>query len=210
MGILDKVVATLTPEADDDERTKARAEARALAGGDTWLAMVLDHHELIEGCFAAVKGAETAEAQRAAQAQLAELLTAHSLAEEVVLYPAMALDDQKGHATTAYAQQSAAKVQIAALDDLEPLSQDYLDKLEHLRAAVAHHVYEEESTWFPALAREADDAKGAQLTARYDEEFDRYMSGGEVAAMPEGADVARRAAGIATSRYGASAASTSR
>lgn len=25
-----------------------------------------------------------------------------------------------------------------------PLSQDYLDKLEHIRGAVAHHVYEEE------------------------------------------------------------------
>jgi len=40
---------------------------------------------------------------------------------------------------------TAAKVQMALLEDVPPKSQTFLDKLEHIRGAVAHHVYEEES-----------------------------------------------------------------
>ncbi len=175
MSMLDKVVAAVTPEASEQDRMEARAKARAASGGSGWLSMALDHHEGIEQAFADVKNAGSATAQRDAQKQLALLLTGHSLAEETVLYPAMALSDQKGHSTEAYTEQSAAKVQLAALDDLEPLSQQYLDKLEHLRAAVAHHVYEEESEWFLELRSIADSSLQGRLTRRYTEEFTRYM-----------------------------------
>ena len=177
MGILDKAIAAIVPEASDQERMDARAKARSMAKDSGWLAMVIDHHEAIEGAFAAVKEATSAATRRAAQKQLAALLTGHSIAEEAVLYPAMALTDQKGHSGEAYTEQSAAKVQTAALDDLEPMSQDYLDKLEHLRAAVAHHVYEEEHEWFPALREIEDPARQGRWSKRYQEEFDRYMKG---------------------------------
>lgn len=180
MGVLDKVVAAVTPEASDKDKAEARGEARALSQHGDWLSMVLDHHEAIESAFAAVKAASSAESRRAAQEELATLLTAHSIAEEAVLYPAMALTDQKSHATEAYAEQSAAKVQTAALDDLKPMSQDYLDKLEHLRAAVSHHVYEEEHAWFPALWKESDSTKRATLTSLYERQFSRYMGTEEV------------------------------
>ena len=84
--------------------------------------MTIEHHQQIEAGFDAVKAAAGADARRAAQKQLALILTGHSLAEEVVLYPAMALSDQKAHSGEAYTEQSAAKVQLAALDDLEPAS----------------------------------------------------------------------------------------
>ena len=174
MSVLDKMVAAITPEASDEDRAEVRAKARQQATRSQWFTMVLDQHQQVEAAFAAVKGAVTAANQRLAQKQLALLLTGHSVAEEVVLYPAMALSDQKGHSTAAYAEQSAAKVQTAALDDLEPLSEDYLDKLEHLRAAVSHHVYEEESKWFPELCNLGDATTQARLTARFSEEFARY------------------------------------
>ena len=175
MSIVDKVVAAVTPEPSEKDRAEARTRARAAAGaGDGWLAMVLDHHLRIESAFAAVKDAPDPQAQRKEQKRLALLLSGHSLAEETVLYPAMALTDQKVHATSAYTQQSAAKVNLAALDELECLSKEYMDKLEHLRAAVSHHVYEEESKWFPELLADAD-SKNVQLTKRYREEFERYM-----------------------------------
>ncbi len=87
----------------------------------------------------------------------------------------MALSDQKGHSTAAYTKQSAAKVQTAALEDLDPLSKDYLDKLEHLRAAVAHHVFEEENKWFPALRKLNNPVLQGRLTRRFAEEYNRYM-----------------------------------
>ena len=70
--------------------------------------MVLEHHQNIEAAFEAVKDADTAAAQRAAQKKLATLLTGHSVAEEAVLYPALADAGEKGHASTAYTEQSAA------------------------------------------------------------------------------------------------------
>ena len=104
------------------------------------------------------------------------MLNGHSLAEEVVLYPAMALTNQKGHSAEAYTEQSATKVQMAALDDLEPTTQDYLDKLEHIRAAVSHHMHEEESEWFPELRRHEDSAMQSKLTRRFREEYERYTA----------------------------------
>ena len=190
MKILDELVAAVTPEPSADERAEARAHLRQRASTSPWVTSVLDHHEQLEAAFAAVKAADSATAQRSAQKQLALLLTGHSVAEEVVLYPAMALSDQKGHSTAAYTEQSAAKVQIAALDDLEPLSEDYLDKLEHLRAAVSHHMYEEESKWFPELSGTGDSSTQARLTARYAEEFDRYTG----ASSRSGGDAAYRGA----------------
>ena len=55
------------------------------------------------------------------------------------------------------------------------MSQDYLDKLEHIRGAVAHHVYEEEGTWFLELKEKVSAADQTKLTAQYEEEFDRYV-----------------------------------
>ncbi len=181
MSVLDKVVSAVTPEPSDEDRAQARANARSASSASPWLGMVLDHHMQLESAFAAVRDAGTSAAQRAAQKELQVLLTGHSIAEEAVLYPAMALSDQKGHSTAAYTEQSAAKVQAAALDELEPLSQDYLDKLEHLRAAVSHHMYEEESKWFPELCKVGGATMQAKLSEKFAEEFDRYMGDGSMA-----------------------------
>ena len=175
MTIIDKVIAAVTPLETEDERRAARAKAKQASNEAPWLGRVLEHHQQIEAAFAAVKDARDANGRRRAQKWLGTLLTGHSLAEEAVLYPAMALSDQKAHATAAYTEQSGAKINLAALETLDPMSQDYLDKLEHVRGAVAHHVYEEESTWFPALAAEGDAGMQMRLSARYTEEFDRYM-----------------------------------
>jgi hemerythrin HHE cation binding domain-containing protein len=175
MTILDKVIAAVTPPESQEERQAARAKARSASAGAPWLARVLEHHQQVEAAFAAVKDAGDASGRRQAQRWLATLLTGHSLAEEAVLYPAMALTDQKAHATAAYTEQSGAKINLAALETIDPMSQDYLDKLEHVRGAVAHHVYEEEDKWFPALAAEGDNVLQARLSARYMEEFTRYM-----------------------------------
>lgn len=175
MSVLDKVIAAVTPTESQDERRAARLEAERVAASCDWLRAVLAHHRGVEEAFAQVAAAADAAGRRRAQRWLATLLTGHSLAEEAVLYPAMALTDQKGHSTAAYTEQSAAKVNLAALETLDPLSQDYIDKLEHVRAAVAHHVYEEESKWFVELARAGDSALQARLGARYAEEFNRYM-----------------------------------
>lgn len=180
MTIIDKVVAAVTPPESDAARAEARQKARSLATPGSWLSMVLEHHLQIDALFAAVKQASSAESRRLAQKQLAEMLTGHSLAEEAAIYPGMALNGEKGSSEMAYVEQSAAKVQMAALEMLDPMSQDYLDKLEHLQGAVLHHVYEEEGSRFPDLLEKADTATHAHINARYAQEFERYMGTGRV------------------------------
>ena len=175
MTILDKVIAAVTQTEDSDKNREAREKAQAAAGSTGWLALVLEHHKEIERAFAVVRDARTAATRKTAQKWLATILTGHSIAEEAVLYPAMANTDQKSHATEMYTEQSATKVQMAALDELDPMSEDYLDKLEHIRGAVAHHVAEEEGEYFLQLKETADGVLNSKLTRLYKAEFDRYM-----------------------------------
>ena len=175
MSILDKVVAAITPTESEDQRRSAREKASTAAANRDWLRLVLSHHRAVEDAFAQLRVASDANGRRRAQHWLATLLNGHSMAEEAVLYPAMALTDQKAHATAAYTEQSGAKINLGALETLDPMSQDYLDKFEHVRGAVLHHMYEEESDWFLELARRDDMAMHSRLGARYVEEFNRYM-----------------------------------
>jgi hypothetical protein len=55
------------------------------------------------------------------------------------------------------------------------MSQAYREKLEHIRDAVTHHMYEEEATWFVQLKKELPEFDQLRLTQRYREEFDRYV-----------------------------------
>jgi hemerythrin superfamily protein len=175
MSLLNKVMSAVTPPESDDDRAEARLRARAAAGSSGWLKSVLDHHLLIEDAFATLQTTANASFRKTAQKRLAVILAAHSTAEESVIYPALALTGQTGAADQAYAEQSQAKVGMAALEGLDPMSQAYLDKLEEIRLAVAHHAYEEESAWFPELRRQGDAALQARLTRRYKEEFSRYV-----------------------------------
>jgi hypothetical protein len=181
MSLLDKAIAAVTPPVSEDKRQEARDKARASAEPGDWLSQILDHHEEIEDAFAETKAATTADARRAAQKRLAVLLNGHSMAEEAVIYPALAEAGKLGHANTAYTEQAAAKMQLAALETLDPLSDDYLDKLGHLEGAVATHVYQEEDDWFQYLRAFASAEVQARATARYGEEYRRYIEGGSSA-----------------------------
>lgn len=178
MSILDKAIAAVTPPVSDEKRAEAHAKARAAAEPGDWLSQILDHHEEIDQAFAETKTATTAEARRKAQKRLGTLLTGHAMAEEAVIYPALAQAGKQGHANTAYTEQAAAKMQMAALEVMDPMSEDYLDKLGHLEGAVNTHVYQEESDWFVDMKRDAPAEAQAHATARYEEEYGRYIDGG--------------------------------
>jgi len=178
MSVIDKAIAAITPPESEEARAEARAAAERTATPGDWLSQIVDHHREIESQFAAVKAAAAPDARRAAQQKLALLLTAHSIAEETAIYPAMAAHDQPGHAELAYQEQSAAKMELGLLERLDPLSEDYHDKLAHIEGAVAHHVYSEEGTWFIDLAQSAPRAEQDMIAQRYNEEYARYIRGG--------------------------------
>ena len=178
MSILDRVVAAVTPPESDEKKRLARKKAWAAAGQNDWLAQVLGHHEQIEGLFAAVRAAQETTAREQALRKLAIVLTGHANAEEAVIYPALVHFDHKTHAMAGYTEQAGAKANLGELEYLDPMSPEFLDKLEHIRGAVAHHMYEEESDRFLDLKR-ISPAEQTRLTARYMEEFHRYVNAGE-------------------------------
>ncbi len=175
MSVLDKVAAAVTPLASDEKRAEARRKADALAREHGWLQQILAHHREIEGAFAEALTASAPAARTKAAKQLGMLLTGHSMAEEAVIYPAVSQHDGKGHAAMAYEEQSMAKVQFALLEQIDPMSEEWRDKLEHIQGAVQQHVYQEEDSWFPEVAEAIDPGKSAFLTERYREEAERYF-----------------------------------
>ena len=174
MSLLDKVVAAVTPPVSEEKRREARIKARAVAGQNDWLAQILRHHEQIEASFAAVRAAQDVTGRQRALRELAHILTGHANAEETVIYPALVHYNHKAHGMAGYTEQAGAKANLGELEYLDPSSADFLDKLGHLRGAVAHHVYEEENDRFLDL-KNLPSSDQARLTARYMEEIDRYM-----------------------------------
>jgi hypothetical protein len=173
MSVIDKIAAAMTPLPDEEKRREATEHARAVATNGDWLSLVLDHHDRIREAFTAGKLAKAASDRTAAMKELAIVLNGHSLAEEVVLYPALGQAGEKTHAAHAYLEQTTAKNQMAELENIAPSTPEWLDKWEHIEGAVLTHMYEEESTWFLELKEKGDNQ--ARLTARYVEEYDRYV-----------------------------------
>ena len=172
MSVIDKVLAAVTPPVSEEKRAEATRTARAAAQPGDWLSTALDHHDLIRDAFTACKTAQAASERVEAMKALAVVLTGHSLAEEVVLYPALAQAGGKMHAGHAYTEQTTAKMQMAELENIAPSTPEWKDKLEHIEGAVLTHIYEEESSWFLTLKRKGD--RQDHLTRRFQEEFDRY------------------------------------
>lgn len=67
-------------------------------------------------------------------------------------------------------------MQMAELERISPEDDALADKLEHIRGAVLHHMFEEESVWFLELKEKYDDQ--GFLDRRFVEEYERYASGG--------------------------------
>jgi hemerythrin superfamily protein len=173
MSLLDEIMSKVAPPESEPDRAGARAKAEQLSHGHGWLAMVLEHHRQIEGAFQRARGSADVAGRKQAFKELALVLTGHSLAEETVLYPALAEHDEKAHAAMSFDEHSMTKVQMHELDHLDPMGQEWLDKLEHIRGAVLHHMYEEEGERFVDLAQKAA-AESEVLSQRFAEEFQRY------------------------------------
>lgn len=175
MSFLDKIVAAITPPESEDDRRQARAHAQGLARPGDWLSHALEHHRRIEACFELALGANSVAERRAALRDLSMLLTAHANAEEAVLYPAMANSSSKSSAGMSYEEHAMTRIQMGALETLDPMGQDWRDKLGHIRGAVMTHVFEEEGSRFPELREAIDPQEDQRLTRRFLDEFDRYM-----------------------------------
>jgi hemerythrin superfamily protein len=167
--------ATKAPAPSEDKRSAARWKAQQLTSAGDWLFAALDHHRDIEGAFGAVSSAMPGVRATALKA-LATVLMGHSIAEEAVLYPALAEAGETARSSLAYGEQAMVKTQMAALQDIDPESDAFLTTLQEIRSAVLLHMYEEERTWFPLLKQRLSEMDQRALTTRFLDEYRRYTN----------------------------------
>lgn len=179
MSILERLIAAVSLPESENAREDARTMAREAATPGDWLAQILEHHLGLEQAFAALKGASDSTTRTAAFRRLGILLTGHAIAEEAVIYPALAQRRIKANSGIAYDEQAVIKVQMALLEKLDPMSREFINKLGQLEGAMTHHTYCEEGAWFLDLKREVSAADQLMMTERYAEEYYRYVGDDE-------------------------------
>lgn len=172
MSFLDRIAAALAPAASDEQRIEARQKLEELARGEGFAEDILAQHRAIEGLFAEARTSSGPAAQAAVR-ELAVLLNAHSMAEEAVVYPEISEHSGKAHAGMAYEEHAMTKVQLAALQQLQPGTQEWRDKLDHIESAVQQHVYQEESSWLPDVIRHAPVGDRQRMSAEFSEYYGR-------------------------------------
>ena len=172
MSFLDRIAAAIAPAATDEQRMEARRQLEQLAASEPFAQDILDQHRQIEALFQKARVSGGMGAQEAVE-ELSVLLSAHSMAEEAVVYPDISDHSSKAHAGMAYEEHAMTKVQLAALQKLEPTSKEWHEKLDHIESAVQQHVYQEEGSWLPDVIRYAPMAERQRMNTEYREYFER-------------------------------------
>jgi hemerythrin superfamily protein len=172
MSFLDRIATALAPTASAEDRAEARRQLETLAAGEPFAEEILRHHRRIETLFEQARSAPPAD-QQAVVRELALLLNGHAMAEEAVIYPEVSEHSGKTHAGMAFEEHAMTKVQLAALQKLEPSTQEWHEKLDHIESAVQQHVYQEESSWLPDVIRSAPPSERQRMSAEFRDHFDR-------------------------------------
>jgi hemerythrin superfamily protein len=150
------------------------AVAQTMAAGGNWFDMIKAHHVLIAqnlDQILATRDDQVAERMRL-QKRLGYLLTAHSVAEENVIYPAVARMGMTGDSDRLYMEQAQAKVVNADLGMSPAGTTVWRDHVSALKTAILHHAkVEEEADIFPRLMQSAGPELNAKLTQGYQQQF---------------------------------------
>jgi hemerythrin superfamily protein len=150
------------------------AVAQTMAAGGDWLDMVKAHHGLIAQNLDQILATSDDQASERMRLQkhLGYLLTAHSVAEENVLYPAVARMGLTADSKRLYMEQAEAKVVNADLGMSPAGTTAWRDHVSALKTAILHHAkVEEEADIFPRLMRLAGPELNTKLTEGYQSQF---------------------------------------
>jgi hemerythrin-like domain-containing protein len=153
-------------------------EAIAQVRGGDWLPMVREHHRLIARSLQElVASTDRNFLQRDRLIRsIGYQLSAHSMAEENAIYPAMAMAGMKTASDRLYLDQGHAKVINAQLDLAARLNREGRDWTEHAQALLAsvmrHVVEDEERDLFPQLHRRLNAQQNAVIGQTYARDFD--------------------------------------
>ncbi len=153
--------------------------AQARQRGGDWLAMVKAQHQLIAKTLDELVANTERQGLYVQRDRLLRTLsyqlTAHSVAEENVLYPALAIAGLQSESDKLYLDQAHAKVMNARLqlaDATQRQSADWMGMARALRDAVlAHATQDEEARLYPSLQSQLDARRNEQLADAFEREF---------------------------------------
>ncbi|HZY17719.1 MAG TPA: hemerythrin domain-containing protein [Ramlibacter sp.] len=152
------------------------AVAQTAASGGDWFAMIQKHHALVAASLEKLLASD--KSTYLAREQLVRMigyqLTAHSVAEENVIYPAIAMAGMTTDSDKLYLDQAHAKVMNAQLEMQARLKDkgNWKEAARTLQDAVLKHAKEdEEGRLYPQLRSKLSAAENALLTAGYQREF---------------------------------------
>ena len=154
----------------------SRAIAQTAAVGGNWFDMVKGaHHAMIAHTFDEIDGSEGDPARTLMLfKRQSYLLTAHAVAEENVIYPAIARMGMKADSDHLYIEQAHAKVLNADIEVMMKDHQRWREDQAILKAAVLHHAKEdEEANLFPRLMAASTPDQNRMMTEGYAREFAR-------------------------------------
>jgi hemerythrin-like domain-containing protein len=137
----------------------------------TALAFLMKQHREVEGWFEEYENADDAR-KAELSAQICQALKIHTQIEEELLYPpAHAKLDDEDMVDEAYVEHDSAKSLIAQIEAMKVGDHMYDAKVKVLSEYIKHHVCEEETELFPAIAKSDIDlaAIGRRLEARAEE-----------------------------------------
>ncbi len=141
---------------------------------------ILADHRRFEQHFVELRDRSRGAGERASElADLADLLVAHAVAEEDIVYPALARKDEVDDDEVEHGADEHAEGNVALADLQEIKASDtetFLEALETLVGKVNHHVNEEESTLVNDLREHTSDAQRADLAERFTARRDRLKA----------------------------------
>ena len=141
-----------------------RAKAHELPEGDV-IRILLEQHAQVCDLFARIQQAPAAERQQPFDA-LRALLAVHETGEEIVLRPKADGDEWKSVANDRNREEVEANQVLAHLEDLDPASEAFLEKLQAFEKAVDEHAEAEESQEFPRVLHAMDADERQKLGSR--------------------------------------------
>lgn len=151
-----------------------RAAAAAGEGGD-WFTTVQTQHVMIAKSFDALLATKSGPPKSSLLKAIAYQLTAHSTAEENVLYPLIAQNGMQTEADKLYLDQAHAKIMNAELDMNALLNQSgdsWKDAARTLQQAVLKHAKEdEEGNYYPQLREKLSPSQTSIVSSEYKVHF---------------------------------------
>src|SRR5918993_3131185 len=127
--------------------------------------IIEEDHRTVEGLFAAYAAAGSGEEKDDIVDQIRKALAPHSVAEEILVYPAVRRAAKAGgeQADHSIDEHQEIKRLLSLVDKLPADDPERDQRVHELEQAVSHHVLEEEGTVLPTLRAGTDPERLVQM-----------------------------------------------